>query len=253
MSNDIPESNETGSASGGPPSSKYEELLLAVNALNATHESAESGRADHDRKILRWTRITGIGVAIYTALTAVIVIASIYSAKQSKDQLILTFPPKVLVTNVAVYPTKGKRGDPVNLSPGMEISGNAWIVNTGPGWTNLAANKFGGVPICMIYWRIGPLPMYRPYDVPDARAKNCGSLQYSEKAVTALQSGDIAYWAFETVAPDDYSPEMILWILGNIWHYDRADVRHLTLFARYYDLTERRFKAATNTDYENIE
>lgn len=66
------------------PSAEQHHIAVAINSLKEKYEAAQAHRADHERDVLRWTRIAGIGVGIYAALTVVIMCAAIYAAKQAK-------------------------------------------------------------------------------------------------------------------------------------------------------------------------
>ena len=63
---------------------EHHEVAEAIETLRENYERTQQTRADHDAKTLFWARIAGIGVSIYTALTLIIVGASIYSAQQAK-------------------------------------------------------------------------------------------------------------------------------------------------------------------------
>jgi hypothetical protein len=83
MSNE-PEVSNQDSASNENPTAKHHATALAIQSFEKKYETAQSGRAGHERKVLRWTQIAGIGVAVYTFVTVVIMGASIYSAKQAR-------------------------------------------------------------------------------------------------------------------------------------------------------------------------
>ena len=201
--------------------------------------------------------VTLIALGVYTAVTILILCNSQYQSKIIRNQLTLAYPPKLLVTNVAIWPATGKPGDPVNLLPKAAIKGKAWLVNVGAESTALGKENppFDSAPICVTFWGVGPLPMVRPYDAPTPNTKPCDFLQLGDgQRITVLRPGEFGYWTFEAVAPDNYTPAMNFYVLGYVIHHDQLGVRHLTLFARRYDPSERRFKAVEdNHDYEGYE
>ncbi len=193
--------------------------------------------------------VTVAGVIVVFAYTAV----AYWQAKVASNQLTLAYPPKLLVTNVAIS-NKGKVGQPVSLVAGSEIEGVAYTVNTGSEVTTFTWIK------CVTYWKAGPLPMYRPYDTPDplvTSTKSCfpfEKIDGSKPSPITMDPGEFGEWKFETTVPIDYTDAMRLYVMGYIVHHDRLAVRHLTLFARMYDPAEHRFLAVEkNTDYEAFE
>jgi hypothetical protein len=172
------------------------------------------------------------------------------AAEANSRQLILAYPPKLLVTNVFVFP-KGERGKtPTDLEPGQSLEGGAWVVNVGSDTAIIRQAK------CVTYWRVGNLPMLRPYNWPDERTCECGTLigRPSNTPAKRLKSGEMAAWEFVGRVPDDYTDAMSFYVMGFIEHRDTLNVRHLTLFARRYDAREGRFVACENNhDYEGHE
>jgi len=73
---------------GQHPARKRGEITLAIKALQDSYEGSRQDQANHDRKTLFWGRVAGIGVAVYTGMTAVIVGAAIYSAMQAQDSAV---------------------------------------------------------------------------------------------------------------------------------------------------------------------
>jgi hypothetical protein len=210
----------------------------------------------------RWTRYTGIatwvaaigtiGATILASVTAIILALQLSAARgqlnEARDQSVYDHPPKVRVTNVSI----GGNDGPPMLSPKAIIPGRAWIVNDG---SDIATIK---TIVCVTYWKIGPLPMLRPYDVNDRNTQSCGMPRKPDgtyiKPQTAFAPGEIAAWQFNTVVPQEYKVDMFLYVMGSILFFDRLGVRHLTLFARKYDLDQGRFvEVKDNHDYEGVE
>jgi hypothetical protein len=86
MSQNNPDSSDGDGGGGDKPPSGYHEVARAIKSLNAYHEAAQNDRAEHDRKVLFWNRLAGIGVAVYTFLTVVIAGAGIWAAIYSGQQ-----------------------------------------------------------------------------------------------------------------------------------------------------------------------
>lgn len=83
MAQDNPQ-NSNDSGGGNQPAAEQGQVAFALNALKKEYEAAQTDRKEHERKVFRWTRIAGIGVGIYTTLTAIIMAATVYAAMQSK-------------------------------------------------------------------------------------------------------------------------------------------------------------------------
>ena len=171
------------------------------------------------------------------------------AANLARNQLILAYPPKLLITNVAIWP-KNRREEQISLKPGQEIEGTAWVVNTGSDIATLKNVK------CVTYWRTGNLPMLRPYDAPDGHTADCAPLKKPPdwNEATILQTGEIARWQLSAKVPQDYTDRMFFYVLGAVEHVDQLKVRHLTVFARKYIPGDGRFVAVENNhDYEGYE
>jgi hypothetical protein len=63
--------------------------------------SVENDRAKHERKVLFWTKVAGIGVVVYTLVTAFILAASVYSAWTARDTEIQQLRAYVAISNGA--------------------------------------------------------------------------------------------------------------------------------------------------------
>jgi hypothetical protein len=81
MTQDNP--NGSNGDGGGKPPTDHHNVALAIEALRGNYKTAQCERANHDRKVLFWSRLTGIFVIGYTLLTVGVVCASIYSAWQA--------------------------------------------------------------------------------------------------------------------------------------------------------------------------
>jgi hypothetical protein len=85
-------------------------------------------------------------------------------ADATSEQLALSFPPRLNVSNFIVY--QGDKTDE-NAAPLMEIkeriSGYVWLRNFGREPATITHAN------CGMYWYEGPLPMLRPYDDPKFR------------------------------------------------------------------------------------
>jgi hypothetical protein len=251
------DNSTTGDVSAGAESHR-EAVAAATRQAEMKTSTCKCDQRNYFCKPENWVSLaTLIAVAIYTAITFYILRNSERQAQTISNQLVLASPPKLLVTNVAIWPATGKPGDPVDLVPKAAIKGKAWLVNVGAEPTTLGIFNppFDSTPVCVTFWNVGPLPMARPYDVPLPNTKPCNFLQLDDgKQITSLRPGEFGYWPFEVAVPDGYTSAMDFYVLGYVIHHDRLGVRHLTLFARKYDLGERRFKAVEgNHDYEGYE
>jgi hypothetical protein len=80
-------------------SANSHDVALAIDAFRKQYETAQSDRTKHDRKTLFWSRITGVGVGIYTLLTIAIACASIYAVKLTRENFIADQRPIIWLTN----------------------------------------------------------------------------------------------------------------------------------------------------------
>lgn len=87
MPDDNPAENDHSGSDGDKPATEKHDIALAIHALQKKYAATQTDRAKHEQKVLFWTRAAGIGVGIYTMLTASIVAASIYAALQAKSSV----------------------------------------------------------------------------------------------------------------------------------------------------------------------
>lgn len=181
-------------------------------------------------------------------------------AKAIRDQLTLAYPPKIIVTQVHIWPKSDKNWpqNPDNefptLKPGEQLEGAAFAVNGGreaakivssyimvvwakgltmndPAWGKGDIDPNGPHSARPFYWGVRGLP-FRPVPTPN----NIGP-------------GDSIRWAFETVVPE--APSGDLYVIGSIKTEDRLCTPHGTFFARKYNPSTRRFEAVNDKEYEN--
>lgn len=166
------------------------------------------------------------------------------AVKISRDQLSLAHPPRLRIVDIAVAP-EGTKDAPGKFSAGMKLQINAAIVNTG------REPAFIERQVCMPYWTDAPLPMHRPYIQSGSDIYYCRppeSIIGSDP--NALNPGDVALWKADIVVPKNYSSKTSLYLMGVVIYRDRLSPHRFVLFARRYDIRERRFIAVDNPDYE---
>jgi hypothetical protein len=150
-----------------------------------------------------------------------------------RDQLIVLLPPKAIFNEIVIY--VDGHDEITSFMPQTEITGSVSAVNTGRGPLRIQSS------ICMPYWRMGPLPMQRPYQVRDRNkiTNKCQPVDWQDGS--EIESGKVFPWTFKTVVPSNYVGGMKLYVLGEIIYRDQLNTRRATLMARYYDFDERRF------------
>ena len=224
-----------------------DQIERIVDAIGTITKQRQRDKKDEDRQRF-YDRLFQAGEIAALVAAAIVGLIAIYVGNSdSAKQLMHAYPPKLLINNVAIWP-KGAYGEFVDLPKIKEIEGQAWAVNVGSEVTNLTQI------ICVVYWRDGPLPMLRPYD--SLSRNDCAPLKRpgEKETVKTMDPGAIASWKFDTVVPADFTPTMHLYVMGYIIHHDNLDVRHATVFARWYDPSARRFiTVKDNPDYEGIE
>jgi hypothetical protein len=189
-----------------------------------------------------------ITILLFSATVAVFC-ATRQLAEASRDQLTLSYPPQLRITNVVIFKKGRTKGEIPEIVPASEIDGVAYAVNT------RREHAIVKSVICATHWQRGKLPMWRPYN--DLKMSggdpqiggNCAAM-FPPKVAT----GQFVEWRYSTKVPKDYTPDMFLYVMGNIEFYDRLGTRHITLFARKYDPGLSRFVAEKdNPDYESVE
>jgi len=60
----------------------------AINAFGKKYETAQEGRPEHDREILKWTKGAGIGVCFYTLLTFALTTLAFCQLQETKHSLV---------------------------------------------------------------------------------------------------------------------------------------------------------------------
>jgi hypothetical protein len=277
------DSNPNGERNGGGDDKRNSRDMISsidghLESLSNTYNSASNESDKHNRKSLRVNRRTLWAVIAYAALTAGILIINLFQLNASRqavtaasgsvqavrDQTTRTFPPRILITGVAIWPrsaadekSRTKRSEEIPILEKHEpLSAEVWLVNTG---REIATVK---ERVCRWYWRTGPLPMVRPLD-PTADSP-CGemALHTTEKDDPGtstirgqdiiMQPGDIYSWRFEIPSRSVESEE--LYILGYIVYRDHLGTRLATQFARRYDRNKGQFVAVKHyPQYEGEE
>jgi hypothetical protein len=244
-----------GGQGGDTPPAEQHDIAFAIDALAKKYEAAQSKQAQHDGKVLFWSRLAGIGVGIYTILTAIIVVASQRSADTARDALSLTFPPKIHVTSLQMWEEgKGKMADGNNQPPpwkvGTQIEGVAAAINYGREPAEIGIND------CMFYWHKGHLPMNRPYFgiAVTNQIKRLDMVTRDLKEVMkTADPGQIGIWTLKTKVPADFKTKD-LYVIGYILYKDRLGTHRSVSFARKYDPALGYFAAVKDDpDYESEE
>jgi hypothetical protein len=171
-------------------------------------------------------------------------------AEAAREQTELTHPPRIQVKFV----TPDGEG-PAAFKPGQEIKGSGWLVNSGSS-VAYQRDEF----YCFWYWRKPPLPARIPWgdwaNAADDRKGRCNNpLKQDAKeqwvvSADVLKQGDIALFSFTAIAPESYTEELKLYILGVANYRDRLGTPYPVFFARWYDFGSRRFQLSDDKEYE---
>jgi hypothetical protein len=169
--------------------------------------------------------------------------------KVSERLTVLTHPPRIQITNVAIWSGDDRNVPPI-LRPGERIQGIAFAVNIGASDANLEEKRNR----CLFDWRRGTLPMWRPFNDRSQTEDNRLCIEPSWDVAKVLVPGQFAIWKISTTVPDDYDPSMSLYIFGQVFYLNTAGKQHARLFARRYDPEIQNFVTVKDRpDYEGEE
>jgi hypothetical protein len=199
--------------------------------------------------------LTLVFVAGYTVTTYYLFLNT---RAYNRDQLTLTFPPKLIVNSIHIWEKgKGSPQNPKNVAPqfipGTKIDGAVMAANSGrevativgsdcgafwldhlrmtnPQWGNRHPNEIGLIE-----------PGKPPYDlIPSIDGQN------------EMKPGDIERWGFETTVPNDVIGKE-LYVIGWVVYNDRLKTRRGVFFARKYDPSREVFSPVYDPNYETNE
>ncbi len=209
-----------------------------------------------------WPTIISAIAAVVTGIFTVVLAASTIllwketkraaeSAKDAhalaRDQLTLTFPPRLRVTRPILWahPPAGEREDrytPPNFTPGQQIDGVAWVIN------------YGRETAFIKDWDCAPrflkhLPMNPPYRTNGEDRAPLFQLP-AKKLVEKLEPGEMAQFQYSFTVPLSGLPEGDLFLIGRVTFRDRLDTHRAVFFARRYDFERDCFTRVEHPEYE---
>jgi hypothetical protein len=231
-----------------PPEGDENNNICDCEATKRSEGRKETPSDTYSPYLVGWTA----GLVVVGLLTVGVLVLQYCELQRteesSRNQLSLSFPPKLLIKQLTISTKDGDVREPPKMQPGEKISGVAWVINAGREKTDILDTA------CVAYWRKGQLPMVRPYDRPQGPVTNCETLKIWDTETTApeareLSPGIWAKWQFETTLPAD-AKNVFLYLLGHIVYTDRLNTWRVVRFARKYDVSERRFIPVKNDDYE---
>lgn len=245
---------------------------------STTIRDAEAKDRKQKASYERWTVISTIVIAIFTAVLGVWTILlwretkraaqlaqkSLNVARASNDhvaegvylarqELILTQRPKLRVSTVIIrQPTQINAGKQVTqgwVGPdelfikGQYVGGQFYVSNIGG--TPATITNIG----CWVYWAASPLPMERPYEgkegnIPVKHVLHPGA----SVPITFNSDKPLGDEAKHIRSGEAYR----LWIMGWIEYRDNLQIERRFYFCRVYRPNER-FEAVLDRDYESYE
>src|SRR5271156_4640168 len=120
MADNNPSSPDSDGNGGNEPAAGHHDGALAIQSFDGSYKDPQSDRAQHDHKIVFWSRLTGSFVVGYTLLTTVIAGAAIWSAYEARKAVKITGDnfrmdqrPYVLAEDIKDHPVILKNGSPV--------------------------------------------------------------------------------------------------------------------------------------------
>jgi hypothetical protein len=209
------------------------------------------------RDAFEWTKLlvgilTLIAVVIYTGIQCYQTSLIRAGNKISRDQLTLAYPPRLFLSQTAIYKKENPQQLPEFTAQEM-IEGTAWIVNTG---REIAViNKIE----CMPHWMSGPLPLFPVYY--ERHVEKCKAMVISDGVTLNARSdqsfmrpGDVGVVEFSTIMPQAVK-EAVFYLLGYVVYQDRLDppTRRALFFGRKYDRSKNYFVKVEDSGYEHEE
>jgi hypothetical protein len=198
-------------------------------------------------------RLSNVIEGIFALALIAVAIAqiSVYwnQASVMRDQLTLAYPPRLVVSHIAIYKNGDKRQPPLFAAQEV-IEGTVWIVNVGP--------EIGAIykVECFPYWGSGPLPSWPVYyDYHPAICRNMviqdGVSLQPAKDQNTMRPGNVGVLEFSTIMPSGGHDDF--YILGYVVYQDRLATRRALFFGRKYDRTKGYFVKVDNPGYEHEE
>ncbi|MBG6118787.1 hypothetical protein IWY39_002591 [Sphingobium sp. JAI105] len=204
-------------------------------AVDAARAAVTSSNQATD--LARWSFFIGLIGAFGLFFT---IRESIKQSRVSSRSLMLSNPPHLKVTNIAIW----VRGEDEECFPDLkiahqEIEGRVFIVNVGrdvahignnpPTARNNGKDEENWSSQCIAFWNTGPLPIIRPFQE--------GKDWHNPSDIKHLEPGRFHEWKFRTVS----QPEMDLYIAGFVTYWGSEGNRRHTVFCRKYCPEKHRF------------
>lgn len=184
--------------------------------------------------------------------------AALSQANSASEQLKFSFPPKIHVINLMLFP-EARRGQPPVIEAGQRLEGEVEFILVGRRKVNVLTT------ICNAYWTENKLPMLRPYingggqlfdwcvgpkmiGPPAPKGVPLDKLLLTK---FPMLPGGVAKFDFKTSVPADYAKKkQSLYIMGYAEFDDGVMEHRYSLFLRKYDPAKGRFVTVKDPNYE---
>jgi hypothetical protein len=237
LADNNPESNHDHDEEADKPFADNRDVINAIEALGGKYETAQGERSEHDTKTLFWTRTAGVGVLVYTGITALIMVASIASAIYSWRTL-----TEVQRAFITVSELKIEHVD--------SADGKVKLLRLTPAIKNTGTTPAVGVSLVLMNplndWTVAPFnlspPIYfslsgkigAPRD-PDELMDNSGASYLRKDFVIGPEGGSLTASGLSTDLPATsgftaMQNGMGRFIYGSIHYFDVFDHPHLSKF-----------------------
>jgi len=191
---------------------------------------------------------TAIATFLVAAVTALLALATYYTARDTRRTLFLAQRPRIRIRNVVVRPAGLTGYVKSAFFPQQFVGGQLYVVNVGGTRARLIEAH------CEVYWTnagVETLPMERPYE---------GNLPNLPDLTVRLEAGESWPLSFDSdrqlsEAESDQIKrgELLIYVMGFAAYRDDLGIARRTAFCRKYDSRRARFFAVDDPDYEHEE
>ncbi|MEJ0094300.1 MAG: hypothetical protein WDN46_12945 [Methylocella sp.] len=164
-------------------------------------------------------------------------------ADLASNQLKLTFPAKLKLTNIEIY-NGTRENNTTHFVPGQNFNLDAYFVNVG---RQSLVTKY---EICLAYWTAADLPSVRPWTVGNHPCDDPVSYEKPHWYLGEGAPGSVLLIRYNVQVPKNYTRDMSFYFMGAITYKDDVSDNLFVTFARRFDVSKGRFISIDDPNYE---